>query len=143
MITIPNITRLLLVQDSIFSMHALCFYVTNQRSFESKNFLLWEWKQVANIETIIRKVRQLYFIVQGNRVAVFAEMILLLTVVKVYYEECNEFDVINTSCEKDWSATTPFKDLPHAKMTTCRRKAMMKNIPLMSADSIKLVQRYI
>ena len=135
MITIPNTTcvagALLLVQDTIPSMYALCFYVTKRGSFGSKNLLLWEWKQVTEFGAIMRKAHEICFIAQGNYVEVSTEMILLLTLVKVHYKEGSEFDGIDTSCEKDWPATTTFKDLPRVKITTCRRKAMRKNIHLM------------
>ena len=78
----------------------------------------------------MREVHELFFIVQGNCVEVSTEMILLLTLVKVHYKEGNEFDIINNSCEKDWLATTPFRDISYVKMTTCRRKAARKNITL-------------
>ena len=48
----------------------------------------------------MRKVHELCFIVQGNCVEVSTEMILLLTLVKVHYEEGNELGVIDTSREK-------------------------------------------
>ena len=53
------------------------------------------------------------------------------------------FYVIDTSCEKSWPATTPFKDLPRVKMKTCPAETRRKNMPLMSKDSIELAQRYV
>ena len=88
MITIQSTTRvagaLLLVQNSIHSMHGLCFYGIKRESFESKNLLLSEWKQVANFEAIMRKARELCFVVQRNRVEVSAEIILILALVNVH-----------------------------------------------------------
>ena len=122
MITIPNCTcfagALLLIQDLLRSMHALHFYATKHGDFESENLLLAEWKILVEFEGIMRKAHELCFIVQGRRPEIAAELIVLLTLLKVHYEEGNVFYVIDTSCEKSWPATTPFRDLPRFKMTT-------------------------
>ena len=95
-----------------------------------------EWKIFAEFEAITRKAHELCFIVQGNRPEIAAKLIVLPTLLKIHYEEGNVFYVIDTSCEKLWPATTPFKDLPCVKMTTCSANVARKNIPSMSKYSI-------
>ena len=90
MITLTNTNRvagaLLLIQDSIQSVHALRYYGTKSEKFEPKNLTHAERKQIAKFETVTRRAHILCFDSQGYQVEVAAEMILQLVVLKVYYE---------------------------------------------------------
>ena len=100
MITLSNTTRvagaLLLIQDSIQSMHALCHYITKSGNFEPKNLTHAEWKQVVKFEAIMRRAHLLCFDSQGDHMEVATEMILQLALLKVHYEEDTMYDVVDT-----------------------------------------------
>ena len=62
---------------------SLKFYAIDCDEFVNNNMVSLEWRHMAEFEAIMRKAHQLYFDAQGNRSEVAAEIISLLSLLKM------------------------------------------------------------
>ena len=76
----------------------------------------------------MRKAYQLCCGTQGDQPKVAAEIILLLSLVKMNYEDDDEYEVVEIS--QSWTARKPFNYLPCFIMTTNAEKET-DDMPLM------------
>eukprot|EP00986_Skeletonema_menzelii_P010506 scaffold5115_cov146-Skeletonema_menzelii.AAC.6 len=141
MINLPNKTRiagvLLMIEDCLRSVHALRFYSLQCTNFYHLCLSPAEWQQLAEFHAVMSIAYSLSFHSQSDRPEVGAEMFYRLSTTKVHYENATTFEVVDI--EKDWPATTPFKDLPRKKMTIDKNET---SYPQMTENSVILVSRF-
>lgn len=141
MINLPNKTRiagvLLMIEDCLRSVHSLRRYSLQCTNFYDYCLSPAEWQQLAEFYAVMSLAYSLSFHSQGDRPEVASEMFYRLSTTKLHYETTTTFEVVDL--EKDWPATTPFKDLPRKKMTIDKNDTSYHK---MTENSAILVSRF-
>ena len=132
-VSLPNSTRvagaLILLQDSIRSLHSLCYYALKCEKFEALCLNRIQWKQLTQFEAVMNPAMRLCFDSQGDRPEIAGEMPLTVIHLKVGYQYQEVYDVVDVDFVSEWVANIPFYQLPTIKMTTNPEKATKENIP--------------
>ena len=132
MINLPNDTRvagaLLMIQDTLRSMCALRYYASRCTALERIMIGREQWRQLAQFEAIMTPGMKLCFDVQGDRAEIAGETVLVLTMLKVDFEEQHVWSVVNVDAN-GWNVSDPFHTLPMVKMTNSVDVSALEGIP--------------
>ena len=130
---LPNHTRvggaIILLQESIRSLHALRYYATQRQTFSNIMPHMSHWRQLAEFEAIMRPAKGLCFDFQRDRVETGGEMILGLIDLQVDYDDVKIYDVVDVDSKTEWKPEKLFDELPRKKMTTDSIISSEQNIP--------------
>lgn len=127
-VDLPNDTRVAgawnLMKGTLRSRWSLAYYAEQHAAFSPNLLSDGQFRQLAQFEAIISEVGKFCFTSQSDRIEAAGELLIELVRLKAHYEHNTIYKVVDVNSRKQWSATTPFVELPTVELSSTEAVGM-------------------